>query len=390
MAPSVWKGLEISLLTLRRSESAARSLLARQHMRSSITAGNTPEDQTHRNNEYYMESVATHLDHLSQHIDLLCCPACKGALNADRDIVCMRCGHRYPIDGGIPILYAPNEWDGKSDVTDTIKAFYEQTPFPNYDDIDDTGTLIDKAERGLFAKMLDRQTPFNTRVLEVGCGTGQLSNYLGIAQRTVFGADLCVNSLKLANDFKQKNSLSRVGFYEMNLFRPPFKEESFDLVICNGVLHHTSDPYAGFRSIATLVKKNGYILIGLYNTYGRLITDARRVIFNLFGNRGKFLDPYLRRSDVNVIKRHTWFMDQYKNPHESKHTIGEVIRWFDEAGFELQSGIPSPTGEVYNESYQLFERHDRGNVLSYARAQLQLIFTGSTEGGFYVLIGKRL
>ena len=119
----------------------------------------------------------------------------------------------------------------------------------------------------------------------------------------------------------------------MNLFRPIFKEESFDLVICNGVLHHTSNPYGGFQSVARLVKKDGYILLGLYNKFGRFVTDIRRVIFFLFKDNFKFLDPYLRRRDIGDKKKLTWFMDQYKNPHESKHTIGEVLNWFDATCF---------------------------------------------------------
>ena len=35
----------------------------------------------------------------------------------------------------------------------------------------------------------------------------------------------------------------------MNLFKPCFKPEQFDVVLCNGVLHHTADPWGGFQSI---------------------------------------------------------------------------------------------------------------------------------------------
>ncbi len=238
-----------------------------------------------------MNSTTPFLRHMCEHLGLFRCPACAGELSVQGKVLCPSCGRQFPAQDGIPLLFVPNEWDGKTDVTDEMKAFYEETPFPNYENVDDTGNLIDKAERGLFARMLDRQTPLGTKVLEVGCGTGQLSNYLGIARRTVFGADLCLNSLRLANGFRARNSLERVGFYQMNLFRPIFKEESFDLVICNGVLHHTSDPYGGFRSIARLVKKSGYILIGLYMHGAVLVTDARRLLFSLFGNRLMFLHP---------------------------------------------------------------------------------------------------
>src|SRR5690606_17661176 len=132
-----------------------------------------------------------------------------------------------------------------------------KSPFPNYDDIDDVGTLIKKSHDGVFAKMLNEQIPFNIRILEVGTGTGQLSNFLGIAQRHVFGVDMTINSLMLAKNFKEKHHLDRVGFYQMNLFRPIFKEKSFPIVICIGVLHHTSDPFGGFQSISRLVADNG-------------------------------------------------------------------------------------------------------------------------------------
>ena len=62
--------------------------------------------------------------------------------------------------------------DSKEDVTQRIKAFYEENPFPNYDDFDSAGSLIDKARRACFAKLLDDQIPYGARVIKCGCGTG--------------------------------------------------------------------------------------------------------------------------------------------------------------------------------------------------------------------------
>jgi SAM-dependent methyltransferase len=315
---------------------------------------------------------------------------CGGPLKIKaQNINCVHCGQEYRIDDGIPLMFAPNGWTGREDVTDTIKEFYERTPFPNYDDFDDASALLAKAERSVFGRMLNDQIPFNVRVLEVGCGTGQLANYLGIAHRSVFGADMCLNSLRLAESFRARNGLRRVGFYQMNLFRPVFRDESFHVVLCNGVLHHTSDPHSGFRSIARLVKPGGYILIGLYNTYGRLATDVRRSLFRIFGERLTFLDAHLREG-ISKGKWLAWFRDQYQNPHESKHTIGEALRWLDEAQFDFVSGIPSP---VFSESFgaheTLFKSHARGTALDHFLVQLRLIFKGSREGGFFIIIGRR-
>lgn len=273
-------------------------------------------------------------------------------------------------------------------MTNQIKAFYEKTPFPDYDDLDSSTSLREKAEKGIFARLLDRQIPPGTMILEAGCGTGQLSNFLGLADgRTVFGADLSLSSLRLAKNFRIRNEIDNVAFFQMNLFKPIFKPESFHFVICNGVLHHTSNPRGGFESLLKLVKKGGFIIIGLYHTYGRIWTDFRRVIFNATQNRFKFLDARLRQSNSEK-KKNAWFMDQYKNPHESKHTINEVLKWFDDAGVEFINSIPkcvSHNGADEN----LFARQPRGTFLERFVRELLMAINGAQEGGFFMMIGRR-
>jgi SAM-dependent methyltransferase len=325
-------------------------------------------------------------------IDIFMCPACGGDLKIVSDeIKCIECHNDYQVEDGIPKFFKPNEWDRtKKDVSNVVKSFYEKTPFPNYEEFENVENLIQKAQKGIFARLLNEQIPFNIRVLEVGCGTGQLSNFLSVAHRTVFGTDMCLNSLKLGQEFRKKNGLERVGFYQMNLFRPVFREESFPLVICNGVLHHTSDPFWGFQSISKLVKKGGYIIIGLYNKYGRITTDTRRIIFRIFNDRFKFLDPRLRKKGIGDLKKLTWFKDQYKNPHESKHTVGEVLRWFGQTGFDFVSSIPKlKVFEMFSENERLFKPNPRGNWLDHSLVQTHLLFAGSKEGGFFQMIGRR-
>lgn len=332
------------------------------------------------------------LDHMKANCDIFACPACGGNLEvSDETVKCLACKNRYEVEEDIPLLFWPTEWDNtKKDVTDIVKAFYEKTPFPNYEEHENIGDLVQKAYKSFFPRLLNEQIPFNIRVLEVGCGTGQLSNFLGAAHRNIFGADICLNSLKTGQGFKKKNNLERVGFYQMNLFRPIFKEESFPLVICNGVLHHTSDPIGGFKSISRLVKKGGYIVIGLYNKYGRLITDMRRTIFRMSGDRFKFLDPRLRSHDRGESKRDAWFADQYKHPREVKHTIGEVLKWFDETGFEFVYGVPNPKAfRTFTMNDSIFKVHPRGRWFDHFITQAHLGLSGSKEGGFFTMIGRR-
>jgi len=308
-----------------------------------------------------------------------------------RGIECSKCHRLFGCAGEIPLLFWPNEWDAKTDVTEAIKSFYEENPFPGYEDIDSDQSLRQKAERGVFARLLDAQIPYGTRILEVGCGTGQLSNYLGMTWgRTVFGTDICLNSLKLGQDFKERNQIDNVSFLQMNLFRPVFRPDSFDLVICNGVLHSTSDPFAAFKSILQMVKKGGFIIVGLYNTYGRIPTDIRRFIFRLSGNRFQFLDARLRDQNLSGARKHTWFMDQYKNPQESKHTIGEVLGWFDQCEVEFINSIPKATAfEPFSQEEELFKANPRGTALDRFLAQFGMLLGGGREGGLFIMMGRK-
>jgi SAM-dependent methyltransferase len=328
------------------------------------------------------------------HLDILMCPVCSGSLRVGDDLdrtECTACGRSFGCDRGIPLLFWPTEWTAKTDVTDIVRAFYEETPFPNYDDMDSPESLRTKAEQGLFARLLNDQIPHGSKILEVGCGTGQLSNFLGLTWgRSVFASDLCLNSLKLANSFKQQHDIQSVCFVQMNLFRTAFRPESVDFVISNGVLHHTSDPFLAFRTILTCLKKGGFIIVGLYNTYGRLTTDIRRLIFRATGDRFRFLDPRLRTKTVSGLRKQAWFKDQYKHPHESKHSFREVLRWFGNSGVEFISSIPRCTvGDSFAREEMLFEPRPEGSALDHFLVQLGMLLGGGREGGFFIMIGRK-
>jgi SAM-dependent methyltransferase len=249
--------------------------------------------------------------------------------------------------------------------------------------------LLEKARAGTFARLLNEQIPYQARVLEVGCGTGQLTNFLSIAHRSVLGVDVCLNSLRLAQDFKTAHALERATFAQMNLFRPALKPSFFDVVISNGVLHHTADCRGAFRTIGRLVKPRGYLVVGLYSAYSRRLHAARGVIVRLTGVTSAWLDPHFGRMGAHG-KREAWFRDQYQHPHETWHTIDEVLTWMQEDGFEFVNSIPKPvTGPVITPGERLFEPRSVGTAISRMSSQLANMGSGYREGGFFVMIGRR-
>jgi SAM-dependent methyltransferase len=325
--------------------------------------------------------------------DLLRCPVDGMPLVWDAAAECLKgqsgC-HSYPVESGIPCLFAPNDWPtGTSDVTALVRQFYEKTPFPNYDGMDSRNSLRRKAQDGIFARMLDEQIPHTAKILEIGCGTGQMTNFLGMRwDRTVIGTDLCMNSLKLAKGFRDRFSINNAHFAQINLFKPPFPEQSFDFVISLGVLHHTSDCAGAFRSIAQLVKPGGFVIVGLYNWLGRLPTLWRRALIDKFSQVGPLLDHRLRGKG-EAARREAWFMDQYRHPHETRHSIDEVLRWFDSSGWDFMSCVPTIGDVEFSDEIRLFEPHACGRFLDRLSTEIEMLLTGGADGGLYVMIGRK-
>ena len=156
-------------------------------------------------------------------------------------------------------------------------------------------------------------------------------------------------------------------------------------------MHHTKNPSKGFSNIVSYLKKNGYILIGLYNKIGRFRTKFRKNIYKIFGkNSVMLLDPVLRKIDKkSKDKIEAWIRDQYEHPVESLHTFDEVLDWFDQNNIEFINSVPSCS--LFDDSEKsFFENNTKGTYLERFFQQLFMIFDKfGSEGGLFIFIGKR-
>jgi len=312
--------------------------------------------------------------------ELLACPACGCSLAADWS--CSGCAALYGAPDGIPNLRHPS-----SARADVVRRFYEQAPFPGYPPSDSLAWLRTRAEHSEFARLLDRAIPCDARVLEMGCGTGQMSLYLARADRVVIGADLTRASLLLGSSAARRFGLHRVRFVETDLHRPGLRAGAFDVVYSSGVLHHTPDPRAAFARIARLAKPGGMIVVGLYNAFARIPFRVRRLVARLSGYRWIPFDTVLRDRENEPARREAWLRDQYRHPEEHRHTLAEVQAWFDENGVEYMRAYPSAL--IGEDPEELFTRApDNWRPESWL-AQLGWIRTLGQEGGLFITVGRR-
>ena len=282
----------------------------------------------------------------------------------------------------------------RKEVTDkktlNVTSFYKESPFPNYKSDDNKGTILKKGKKNYLTSKFKDFIGYQKSVLEVGCGTGQLALYFAIGtNNNIIGLDPTIESLLLAQNFAKKNNINNIEFVNADIFDDVLKEEVFDFIWCNGVLHHTKDPYGAFEILIKSLKKNGYLLIGLYNKVGRIRTIIRKYLYKIFGvGILNFLDPTLRNLKENSDDRKAWIRDQYIHPIESLHTLDNVLNWFDKNNIDFISSIPSC--DFDNEDDNLFIKKSRGNLYTRIINQISMIFNNlGSDGGLFIVIGKK-
>jgi ubiquinone/menaquinone biosynthesis C-methylase UbiE len=139
-------------------------------------------------------------------------------------------------------------------------------------------------------------------VLEIGCGMGTDLRQFASAGAAVVGIDLTWQGIRMAKTAFQLFGL-RGAFVVADAEMLPFREESFDLVYSNGVIHHTPDTPATVREIHRVARSGGEARVMIYhrNSYfarvivGLIIAPAVRTLLTLFpsGRLPSFLDRWV-------------------------------------------------------------------------------------------------
>jgi ubiquinone/menaquinone biosynthesis C-methylase UbiE len=100
--------------------------------------------------------------------------------------------------------------------------------------------------------------------LDIGCGTARV--LIGVAKKCpsyqFTGIDISDNMLKIASLNIHKERLeNKIRLLHADGKDIPFKDKSFDIVMCSDMLHHLPDPLPLLKEIKRLVKDGGNILV---------------------------------------------------------------------------------------------------------------------------------
>lgn len=113
-------------------------------------------------------------------------------------------------------------------------------------------------------KLIKNIIPPNSKVLDVGCGTGRMDFLLAQESAKVIGIDLSSKNIKTAKEKLQKKNLDNIEFIHGSILDiKKFTDEPFDIAIITYVLHEM-DPEERIRTLRLLKTAAQMIIIADY------------------------------------------------------------------------------------------------------------------------------
>src|SRR5262249_16483658 len=108
------------------------------------------------------------------------------------------------------------------------------------------------------------------KTLVAGCGTSQAAAHaMREPDAHVTGIDISVTSISHTRDLQRKYNLRNLVLHRLAIEEIGQLGQTFDEIVCTGVLHHLPDPDVGLRALRCVLAPDGAMHVMVYGTYGR-------------------------------------------------------------------------------------------------------------------------
>ncbi|MFA6322251.1 MAG: class I SAM-dependent methyltransferase [Candidatus Buchananbacteria bacterium] len=227
---------------------------------------------------------------------------------------------------------------------------------------------------------LDEQGVKNKICLDGGCGHGAL-----VYRLLQLGADKVVGfDLEPTPKLEKFSNYNNFQFIQGSLTDMPFADNSFDLVVTSGVLHHTVNPQKCASELARILKPGANLIIGVYGKYGLfpwLLSLAR--IFTVKTNLIKChtVDKFISKFNFDPIWRYQ-ILDYLFVPILKRYTPKQVKK-----NFFLANGVVNPirVSNITKEKGKKFTGLNTSYSYDYRTLKSRILF----GHGFIVIKGEK-
>ena len=201
-----------------------------------------------------------------------------------------------------------------------IQDFYSDIQFPGHytkEQLKYHMPVVQNPYLEIIDRYIENYDGNDKTVLDVGCGTGLLSNLYALRHPDCkfTGIDFS-DSIEYAEQYAIDNRIKNVEFVKADYVEDEV-DKLFDVVICQGVLHHIPEYKYTAGKLMRNVKPGGYLIVGLYHPWGKLLKQW----FSL------------------NYKNDILYKDQELNPFELSFTVQETRNLF--SGFKLIDSYPA-------------------------------------------------
>ena len=239
------------------------------------------------------------------------------------------------------------------DVSLKVGAQYAEAPYPRWTSL----STPKEGERLAMVRTLSDDNRLHgvkrPDVLIAGCGTGQhaIASALGYGGKaSVLGIDLSRASLSYAAIMAEIFAVRNLKLIQADLLEIDALGQSFDIIECIGVLHHTAKPLENWKRLLGVLKPGGVMTIGLYSATARAglsqfrnelkrtnkapNDNAMKILRRdmIQSPRNDFERAIVQSADFNTTSN---LRDLLFNAHEIPLSLSEIRDFIDQQGLRF-------------------------------------------------------
>ncbi len=254
-------------------------------------------------------------------VEIVCCPNCGGDMSLAGDDLCCGCGYCLDLDDNF------FKMRNKPDKIFDYAKYYTEEYY--------TSSLYDYTPDRLNKIVSLARPQKGRRILDLGCGPGEVAVRCAKLGAEVFGIDVSRDALRLSAE-RSVREKARVNLFEFDGKRVPFRGSTFDSIILSDVVEHVDDETLDslVKECARLLGSDGRVIIhtaptkniivlskilkmvscGRIDLYSRLVNPDYEFLHIRYHSQGS-LRGLLRKSSLHPIMWGEFrYLSDYKLP----------------------------------------------------------------------------
>ena len=230
----------------------------------------------------------------------------------------------------------------------------------------------------------------NKKVLDLGCGTGEVDIVLNYFGAKCYGIDFNQLSIDRAKSLKKKYNIKNVSFKNLSIENYKVKKNFFDISISFGVIAHVYNREKLFEKLVKSTKKNGYIILGYVEDAGLIQRLLHRAIVrklsnnnekNIFSLAKKLFAEHIQRSIKYGLRTEDGIINDYLvNQAYVGLSMKEIIKWQKKFNLKFYSKSPDASLPLrVDPGFQTSKLINKINNEIFAISSLRSIFAQKTD-----------